>query len=314
LNAGAGLTPTTENAIDLSALSNVTGVSLSGGNNDTLTVTTGSGTFTLALSGDYSRDVANYTSDRHGGTYIFLDTVPPAVSFIGPVVDAAADTTWPVNVSGLGGQNGTLVFSDASGDKITSTISTGGQSASGGPLTLVGAPLPNDAHVTLSPSSTGNLGKVGTDSPSVIDAAQTSNVTFTTGNGPDTVVAGVNDIVHAGTGHDTLVGANGATLYAGSGPETLYGAPGEMLVGGSGADTFAFEPGSGQNTISNFHTSNDVIQFNPALFMNYASMMSSGAVTQSGANTVINDHAGDTVTLFGVAASKLTANNFSFKA
>ena len=83
-----------------------------------------------------------------------------------------------------------------------------------------------------------------------------------------------------------------------------------MLVGGSGADTFAFEPGSGQNTVSNFHTSNDVI--NPALFMNYASMMSSGAITQSGANTVINDHAGDTVTLTGVAASSLTAHNFHF--
>ena len=152
------------------------------------------------------------------------------------------------------------------------------------------------------------------DSPSVIDAAQTRNVTFTTGNGPDTIVTGPNDIVHAGTGHDTVVGANGATLYAGSGPETLYGAPSEMLVGGSGADTFAFEPGSGQNTVSNFHTSNDVIQFNPALFMNYANMMSSGAITQSGANTVINDHAGDTVTLTGVAASSLTAHNFSFKA
>jgi hypothetical protein len=43
-------------------------------------------------------------------------------------------------------------------------------------------------------------------------------------------------------------------------------------------------------------------------------MMGSGAITQSGANTVINDHAGDTVTLLGVTASSLTANNFSFKA
>jgi probable HAF family extracellular repeat protein len=335
LNAGAGLTPTTENAIDLSALSNVTGVSLSGGNNDTLTVTTGSGTFTLALSGDYSRDVAHYTSDGHAGTYVFLGTVPPAVSFIGPVVDAAADTTWPVNVSGLGGQSGSLVFSDKSGDQvsvnlngdgtylvnlsslvdgaITSTISTGGQSASGGPLTLVGAPLPKDAHITLSPSSTGDLGKVGGGQATVIDAAQTTNITFTSGNGSDTIVAGVGDTVHGGNSSDTLVGANGATLYAGNGPNLMYGAPGETLVAGSGKDTFAFEPGSGQNTISNFQ-SNDIIQFNPALFMNYANMLNSGAITQSGANTVINDHAGDTVTLLGVAASSLTANNFSFKA
>ena len=139
-----------------------------------------------------------------------------------------------------------------------------------------------------------------------------ANVTFTTGNGPDTIVAGPNDIVQAGTGPDTLVGANGATLYAGSGSDTLYGAPGETLVGGSGPDTFAFEPGFGQNAVSNFHASNDVVQFNPSLFANYAAMMSAGAIVQSGANTVITDHAGDTVTLTGVAASSLTAHNFHF--
>jgi hypothetical protein len=187
----------------------------------------------------------------------FATSVPPAVSFIGPVVDAAADTTWPVTVSGTGGETGTLVFSDTAGHSASVNVTGDGkylanlsslvdgpisstltlsdsagntQSVSGGPLTLVGAPLPNDAHVTLSPSSTGNLGKVGTDSPSVIDGSQTSNVTFSTGNGPDTIVAGPNDIVHAGTGHDTVVGANGATLYAGGGPETLFGAPSETLA------------------------------------------------------------------------------------
>ena len=80
------------------------------------------------------------------------------------MIDAAADTAWPVTVSGTGGGNGTLVFGDTSGDKvsvniagdgtylanlstltdgpITSTLSAGGQSVSGSPLTLVGAPLP----------------------------------------------------------------------------------------------------------------------------------------------------------------------------
>ena len=256
----------------------------------------------------------------------------PVLSFIGPVIDAAADTAWPVTISGLGDETGTLVFSDTAGDKVSvnitgngeylvnlstlndgsiaSTLSvsdeTNNQSVSGGPLTLVGAARPGSSHIQLPQTSTGNLGTVGGNGPSVIDGSQTTNVTFTTGNGPDTIVAGANDVVHAGTGPDTLVGANGATLYAGSGPDILYGAPGATLVGGSGPDTFAFEPGFGKNTISNFHASNEVLQFNPAVFASYSAMVSAGAITQSGANTIITDPAGDTVTLTGVAASSLT--------
>ena len=262
----------------------------------------------------------------------------PVLSFIGPVIHAAADTAWPVTISGLRDETGTLVFSDTAGDKVSvnitgngeylvnlstlndgsiaSTLSvsdeTNSQSVSGGPLTLVGAALPGSSHIQLPPTSTGNLGTVGGNGPSVIDGSQTTNVTFTTGNGPDTIVAGVNDVVYAGTGPDTLVGANGATLYAGSGPDILYGAPGATLVGGSGPDTFAFEPGFGKNTISNFHASNEVLQFNPAVFASYSAMVSAGAITQSGANTIITDSAGDTVTLTGVAASSLTAHNFHF--
>jgi hypothetical protein len=94
---------------------------------------------------------------------------------------------------------------------------------------------------------------------------------------------------------------------------TFYGAPGEMLVGGSGADTFAFEPFWSKHHLK-LSREQRCHPDQPAPRMNYANMMSSRAITQSGANTVINDHAGDTVTLLGVAASSLTANNFSLKA
>ena len=249
------------------------------------------------------------------------------------MIDAAADTAWPVTISGLGDETGTLVFSDTAGDKVSVNITGNGeylvnlstlndgsiastlsnsQSVSGGPLTLVGAALPGSSHIQLPATSTGNLGTVGGNGPSVIDGSQTTNVTFTTGNGPDTIIAGANDVVYAGTGPDTLVGANGATLYAGSGPDILYGAPGATLVGGSGPDTFAFEPGFGENTISNFHASNEVLQFNPTVFASYSAMVSAGAITQSGANTIITDSAGDMVTLTGVAASSLTAHIFHF--
>jgi hypothetical protein len=53
-------------------------------------------------------------------------------------------------------------------------------------------------------------------------------------------------------------------------------------VGGSGADIFAFEPGLGQNTISNFHASNDVLQFDTSIFGSFVAMENTGAITQSG--------------------------------
>jgi hypothetical protein len=42
-------------------------------------------------------------------------------------------------------------------------------------------------------------------------------------------------------------------------------------------------------------------------------MQTSGAITQSGANTIIRLDAADSLTLYNVAASSLTASQFSFR-
>ncbi|MCC8966299.1 DUF4347 domain-containing protein, partial [Bradyrhizobium sp. Pear76] len=62
------------NAIDLAniGLSSVTSASLSGTNNDTLTVNTTSGTFTLTLTGVYTGDGVSFISDGAKGTELFL--------------------------------------------------------------------------------------------------------------------------------------------------------------------------------------------------------------------------------------------------
>jgi hypothetical protein len=120
-----------------------------------------------------------------------------------------------------------------------------------------------------------------------------SNSTVTLGNGNDTVFGGTNDILTIGNGQNQLVAA-----------------PGDTWTVGHGQDTFAFNPGFGNNTITDFNTSRDVLQFNPALFANYAAAMPD--IKQLGANTVITYDANDTVTLTGVTASHLTASNFKF--
>ena len=118
---------------------------------------------------------------------------------------------------------------------------------------------PNATTITLPSSSTGNLGADRWKRPDSNRRQQTHGVTFSVGNGPVTIVAGVGDVIQTGNGPETIYGAAGATLKAGNGPETLYGAPNENLIGGNGPDTFVFTSQFGANDIANFHTSNGEI-------------------------------------------------------
>jgi hypothetical protein len=102
--------------------------------------------------------------------------------------------------------------------------------------------------------------------------------------------------------------ANGATLHAGSGPDILYGAPGETMFGGTGPDVFAFEPGFGNDTIINFHSNNDALQFDPGLVPDFKTMI--GDAKQVGTNTVITVDPNDTITLQNVKLSSLMTKTF----
>jgi hypothetical protein len=76
-------------------------------------------------------------------------------------------------------------------------------------------------------------------------------------------------------------------------------------------DTIGFAaPTFGNTIISGFNPSSDVIQFNPALFANYAAAMVS--THQVGTDTVITYNATDTITLENVTASSLHPSNFHF--
>jgi hypothetical protein len=64
--------------------------------------------------------------------------------------------------------------------------------------------------------------------------------------------------------------------------------------------------------VINFSAANEVIYLPASVFSSFATMVKAGDIVQSGANTIITDHAGDTLTLVGVTASSLTAHNFHF--
>ena len=132
-----------------------------------------------------------------------------------------------------------------------------------------------------------------------------SSVAFTLGAGLENLtLTGTRGV--AGTGNDAdniLIGNAGANVLTGFGGN-------DTLTGGAGKDTFAFtSAGFGQDMITDFDLSRDVIRFNPALFANYAAAMASA--TQVGTDTVITSDT-DTITLANVAVGSLTQKNFAF--
>ena len=96
--------------------------------------------------------------------------------------------------------------------------------------------------------------------------------------------------------------AGNDTLVASAANNTLYL--------NSGATTVVIGPGSGQDTILNFQTTQDTLQFSASLFANYAAAMVSAS--QVGANTVFTIDANDSVTLQNVNMANLSAANFRF--
>jgi probable HAF family extracellular repeat protein len=178
------------------------------------------------------------------------------------------------------GHTGATSINDA-GQIVGTYLFPGGRAPAHGFLANPVTTPPNASTITLPSSSTGDLGGIGGNGPTVIDASQTH-------------------------------GAAGATLKAGTGPETLYGAPNEDLIGGSGPDTFVFTGQFGANDIASFHASNDKIQLDASVFHNFSTMQTSGEIQQAGSNVTINDHAGDVVTLLQTSLSHLSAHNFLF--
>jgi Ca2+-binding RTX toxin-like protein len=112
------------------------------------------------------------------------------------------------------------------------------------------------------------------------------------------------DAIDGLAGNDTINGGNGADRIKG-------GADNDTLTGGSGSDTFIYSAGFGLDTITDFvagATSDDVIEFDAALFADVNAILAAAA--QSGANTVITLDGSNTITLNNVTAANLHADDF----
>jgi hypothetical protein len=107
-----------------------------------------------------------------------------------------------------------------------------------------------------------------------------------------------------------VLGAANDIFSFGKGQDQLVAGSSDIWTVGNGLDASMFNAVFGDSTITDVNTSRDVLQFNPALFVNYAAAMAD--TKQVGLDSAITYDSNDKVTLVGVAASHLTASNFKF--
>ena len=134
-----------------------------------------------------------------------------------------------------------------------------------------------------------------------------------------------NDQIHGGRGNDRLLGDNGAdklfgeagndTIYGGAGADTLNGGAGnDKLYGGAQADRFDFVGNFGDDTIFGFHTGGThekISLAGVAAITSFKDLVNHHLGDVAG-DAVIDDGHGNTITLHGVAAADLMANDFLF--
>ncbi|UTW54603.1 calcium-binding protein [Kordiimonas sp. SCSIO 12610] len=129
----------------------------------------------------------------------------------------------------------------------------------------------------------------------VTDTLSEANFVFHT---PGEEVSPTINVIEGSAGNDVLLGTNGF--------DDIYGGEGDdILMGGEGSDFFFFGVDSGNDTISDFDISEDLI-----VFQNVDISFEDLVITQSGDNTLITA-GNNTIELEGVS-EMLTEANFMF--
>jgi glycosyl hydrolase family 113 len=136
------------------------------------------------------------------------------------------------------------------------------------------------------------------------------NVVQETGNNDGT------ETVHGYADRLTFTsGPGGETVTTGDGQSFNFAANAHTAITGNGQnETFVFKPGFGHDTINDFvpnaetNTNHDTIAFAAGTFADFNDLMHHAA--QVGANTVITDAVGDSLTLHHVEMAHLTVHDF----
>ncbi len=127
--------------------------------------------------------------------------------------------------------------------------------------------------------------------------------------------SGGNDSIEGGSGNDNIFSGDGQdTVKGGAGADTLWGgADDDLFVGGGGsADTFIFEVGHGDDRITDFNVSADILVLaQTSTDFQSVSDVQAAATTQGG-GVLIDTGGGDSLFLGGVSLSEIADINYQF--
>ena len=162
----------------------------------------------------------------------------------------------------------------------------------------------------------GNDRVFGGNDQDIIDGGAGSDI-GRGGNGDDILNGGAeSDVLFGGTGRDTVNGDGGDDVIFGRGGFDILngGAGDDILEGGLQADQFIFEDGFGNDTITDFASLNNAERIhltNVTEITDFQDLIDNH-MSQVGADVIIDDGSGNTITLLGVNISDLDVNDFVF--
>jgi len=160
------------------------------------------------------------------------------------------------------------------------------------------------------------IGAVGTSTGLTLNANPTQDSILFGNIGDDVLNGGSgNDQFNGNASDDQIYGGAGSDLLGGgAGNDVLVGGTGnDVLVGEAGNDRFVFQFGDGQDSITDFDTTSELIDlrgYGAAGVNNFASLISH--VAQVGNDAIITFDANNTLVLQHVQLSQLNQNDFLF--
>lgn len=152
----------------------------------------------------------------------------------------------------------------------------------------------------------------GADSSDTIWGGESNDLIY--GNAGNDLIIGGTSLVDPFDGADTIYAGSGDdTVYSNGGDDVLYGNAGnDALYAGAGNNIYAFNINDGADTIMQFSApgidAGDMVFFSAALFASAAGALAATSYNESGAVIILAN--GSSITMLGVTAWSLTANDF----
>jgi Ca2+-binding RTX toxin-like protein len=143
---------------------------------------------------------------------------------------------------------------------------------------------------TADANGDGTMGDMAINATVAMTNGVTINASDLTGNNHiavDGTNLGGNDTISGGAGNDTIAG----------------GAGNDVMTGNAGSDTFVFKPDFGHDTITDFISGTDVLQFDQSVFATAQAVID--AITTNGDGYAVITHGADTVTMSHVTPAQV---------